>query len=291
MGVSPTHLPGYKKAEKASDGDIFKALANGEIKVVIVTGADPVSFAPDTEAVKKALSSAEFLIVTASYNNATADMADMVLPSTTFAEREGSYTNNEGRVQLVRAAVSPVGESKPEWDIFQRVGEALGRKEVFDKASDITAEIGQNVPGYGGVTASGLEWGDKYAEYPQGAGSGLEFDQKSQKISDDSEHPYLALIGNSLYHLGALSRHSKALNEIESKTWVEISPADAEKADIYDGDTITVSSKNGAIEAVARVSDRSPDGVLFLPKNYEDNPALRLVKDNGAVARVKVAKA
>ena len=71
MGISPTHLPGYAKAEKATDGDIFKALANGEVKVVIIAGADPVTFAPDTEAVTKALSSAEFLIVTASYNNAT----------------------------------------------------------------------------------------------------------------------------------------------------------------------------------------------------------------------------
>ena len=201
-------------------------------------------------------------------------MADVVFPSSTFAEREGSYTNNEGRVQLVRAAVSPVGESKPEWDIFQRVGQALGRKEVFDKASDITAEIGQNVPGYSGVTASELEWGAKFVEYPKGSDSDLAFDAKSQKVADDTEYPHLVLIGNSLYHLGSLSRQSKALNEIESKTWVEISPADAQKADIYDGDAVTVSSKNGEIEAVARVSDRSPDGVLFLPKNYEDNSGL-----------------
>lgn len=295
MGLSPTHLPGYVKAEKALDGDFFDALDKGEIKVVIVAGADPTVFAPDGRSVKDVLSKVDFLVVTASHMTETALMADVILPTTTAVEREGSFTNNEGRVSLIRKVVEPVGEAKPEWEIFSALGRTLGLKTGYGVASEVTAEISKTVPGYEDLTVSKIEWGDRFVAYP-GRDSGqkghaFSFDTTPTNLKVDKGYKYQALIGNSLYHIGTLSIQSDALNKIVSKTYVEISPADATAEDLHDGDLVSVESKQTSITAIVRVTDKSPAGVVFLPKNFEQNPALWLVSNKDPVTWVKITKA
>jgi formate dehydrogenase alpha subunit len=312
MGLSSGRLPGYLKADDANgaahyrpvwetdlkvfpaeDHDLFRALADGKIKGLIIAGADPVSFHPDTQFVREAIQEAAFTLVTSSFPTETTLLADVVLPAATAAERDGTFTNNEGRIQAVRAAIEPLGEAKAEWEMFAELGARFGLKNEFTSVGAVTAEIAKAVPGYDAATPEAVEAGEAMAVYA-GATDGVKaipFTAEPIKIPEAGSFPYLAHFGNSLYHLGTLTRKSVALNKIASRAYVEMGMEDAGKAGLADGDDVVVESKQGAINARLVVDDRSPAGSVFVAKNFENEPALRLVYRNDEVTKVKVTKA
>ncbi|MGK7346315.1 MAG: molybdopterin-dependent oxidoreductase [Candidatus Nitrospinota bacterium M3_3B_026] len=291
MGVAPSRLPGYEKggSQPAAGRDIFHDLAEGTLKALVVAGADPTVHYPDGEFIREAIQAAEFVAVTESFMTETAGLADVILPACVQPERDGTYTNNEGRPQLVRKAVEPKGESKPEWEIFQAMAQAAGMDISYASAAQITGEIAQKVPGYTDVA----EGGAGRVSYPgaRGKGRAFEFDPSPLQIKKDGAYPYLALIGNSLFHLDGLSRESEALNGIEPAAFVEINPEDAGAEGLKDGDAVTVESRQGSIKAVAAVTGKSPKGTVFMPKSFEDAPAYRLVYRGDAATFVRIKKA
>ncbi|MBF0169524.1 MAG: molybdopterin-dependent oxidoreductase [Nitrospinae bacterium] len=291
MGLSTSHRPGYAKAEGAADGaDLFRLMADGKVKALVVAGADPVVQHADGAYVAEAIKGNLFTLVTTSYRSETALLADVVLPSCTPPEREGSYTNNEGRVQAVRQALAPFGEAKADWEIFAALGARLGMKSAYGDAARITAEIAATVPGYEGLTGERIAQGDALVAYPKGEAKTVSFTTEPLKIPAVESFRYLAHFGNSLYHLGSLSRASATLNKIDGRTWVEINPDDAAKDGLDEGEDVTLESKQGSIRAVVRVSDRSPAGTVFIPKNFENEPALKLVYRSDDVTRIRIAK-
>lgn len=294
MGVTPGHLPGYVRADskKTQSGDVFTRILGGSVKAVIIAGADPVTTYPDTARVIRALESAEFVAVTTPFMTKTAKLANLVLPSATSVERDGTYTNNEGRAQLVRKALPPIGESRPDWMIFRDLGRMSGMELYYGNAWDILMEIGSKVPGYEGVSHGSLEEGGRIVAYPGRSGkkAGFEFDAKPLDAAP-ADHPLTAVVGNSLFHLGVFTTRCGVLTDVDSAAWVEIGAEDAKAVGIADGDTALVRSRAGEIKATARITKRSPKGVVSVMKNDENQPASRIVPADGGVVHVSVKKA
>ncbi len=312
MGISPTNFPGYLKVDDQSakahysgewngadlsgltvnKKDIFEDLSNGKIKALLLVGVDPTVHMADGQFIREAIQEAEYVVATDAYITEISILADVVLPTRTLVERDGTYTNNEGRPQLIRKAVEPVGESKPEWEIFRDIGARIGLDMSYKEARDVTDEIASAVPGYDGITHSKLHWDGALASY---AGSGEkagahEFSVKPLTAAPNGDFPLKAIIGNSLFHLDSLTRHSPALNSIEPRAYVEIGPEDAGSLGITNGEEVLVESKQGSIKAEARILDRSPEGTVFLPKNFENEPALRLSYRQDKATHVKISK-
>ncbi|MDH4184595.1 MAG: molybdopterin-dependent oxidoreductase [Nitrospinota bacterium] len=310
MGLSPANLPGYMKvAEKDSmahysarwgaalDGlkvnedDIFADLEAGKIKGLLVAGVDPSSHYPEGSAALAAMAKAEFLAVVESFETPVTRIAHVVLPAAVTVEKDGSYTNNEGRPQVFIKATTPMGQAKPEWEIFQELGTRLGMKGACRSAIEITGEIAAVVKGYEGLTAARLAEGEVFASYPSEAANAGAANGAKAVDGRNGDYPLLMLTGNSLFHLDALSHMSPALNSIEPRVFAEVSPEDAAGAGIADGAEVIVESASGTLQAIARVTRRSPRGVVFVPKGFESAPALALVKRGNGVAAIRLRNA
>ncbi|MBF0635021.1 MAG: molybdopterin-dependent oxidoreductase, partial [Nitrospinae bacterium] len=294
MGLAPGHLPGYAKAQgkAASGGDVFARILEGKVKAVVIAGADPASSNADTGRVAKALAAAQFVAVTTPFMTQTAKLANLVLPSATAVERDGTFTNNEGRVQLIRKALSPKGESRPDWVIFRDLGRMLGQEMHYGNAWDILFEIAGKVPGYQGLTHDALAKGGRLVSYPNRGGKtgGFEFDVKPLDAVG-GDYPVTAIVGNSLFHLGVFSVHCSPLKDADASGWVEIGAEDAGALGLANGDTAQVQSRTGAIKLKVKITKRSPKGVVFVMKNDENAPGMSLAPADGGAVFVKVKKA
>ena len=309
MGLSPTHLPGYLPAGDpgaaeryarawgravpvyASGEPLFTALERGEIKTLIVAGSDPVSALYGAEW-KGLIQNVEYLAAMAPFENETTKLAHVVAPTLSAVERPGMFTNNEGRVQLLRRAAPPLDGARAEWEIFQELGRRVGMP-MYAGPEKIAEEIARVVPGYEGLTHSKVTWGGSLVDYGSRAGGPreLSFSTAPMAWSADGAHPYLALPGNSLYHLGTLTPHAPALVEMDPRAWVEANPEDAAAQGLSDGDEVVVESRNGAIRAMLKTTGRSPRGVVFVMKNSSGAPAAHLLSQGEAAARVALRKA
>lgn len=294
MGLTPGHLPGYAKADAKTtgSGDVFARILDGRVKAVVIAGADPAFLGADTGRVAKALASAEFVAVTSPFMTQTARLANLVLPSSTSAERDGTYTNNEGRVQLTRKAVPQVGESKPDWVIFRDLNRRMGVETHYANAWDVLAEIGGNVPGYEGITHESLSNGGKLVSYPKRGGSagGFEFDVKAMDAVG-GDYPVTAIVGNSLFHLGVFSPRCAPLKDADRSAWVEVGAEDAASCGLANGDIAVIQSRTGSMKAKVKVTKRSPKGVVFVMKNDEGAPGMSLAPADGGAVCVRIKKA
>lgn len=310
MGVTPSNLPGYLKADsaegaahysskwgvelapaKASDGDIIKRIQSGAVKAVVLAGVDIITQYPGGASIKKALEGMELVVVTSQFVNETVLSANVVLPSASAVERDGTYTNNEGRVQLVRKAVEPAGRAKPEWEIFREIGARLGLAVKHKETRDVTDEIIASVPGYEGMTTLKLSEGEAVVSYPKdGKPAPFQFNAGPFNASA-AGFTHVVITGNSLYHLGSLSRHSKTLNEIESRATVEMGLSDAQALKLEDGEEALVESANGSIRAKVKITPRSKSGVVFVTKNFENAPAMSLLAQVGEPVMARIVKA
>jgi len=309
MGLSPTHLPGYLKADDPRSAEhynkkwgsdftqfsppgsnIFDGLSNGAIKALIVAGCDPITYYPDGQYVREAIQNAEFLVVTGSFPSETSVLANITLPTCQIAEMEGTYTNNEGRVQRIRKAIDRVGQSRPEWNIFSDIGERLGLNSC-QSSEQIAGEIADCVPGYQGLTHDNVSRGGQLVSYPvEGIAGNFEFSVKPVETGDGGSYPFIALIMNSLFHLGPATRRSAALNQLEPTAYIEINPEDAAQEGFSEGDKVVVESKQGSIMVSLKIKSRSLKGVVFIPVNFENAPAAHLIYRNDPVTRVKISK-
>ncbi|MHA1540389.1 MAG: formate dehydrogenase subunit alpha [Alphaproteobacteria bacterium] len=320
MGALPNFYTGYQKIEdpvarekfeKAWGVDhlpeknglplteVINAAADGKLKALYVMGENPVISDPDQKHVEEAMEKLDFIVVQDIFPNATAAYADVILPASSYAEKDGTFTSTERRVQRVRAAISPVTGSLPDWEILCRIAEKAGYNGMkYDSPSDIQDEICALTPSYGGITYDriddvGLCWpcptkdhagtpilhGEKFAR-GLGAFAPAEYTLSAER--PDAEYPFLLSTGRNYFHFhtGTMTRRSQLLEREERFPYVEISEEDAKDLGVRDRDWVTVSSRRGAVKAMARVGeDMIIKGVIFMPFHYEEGAANALTNN------------
>lgn len=275
-----------------------EACSTGEMKAMYIMGENPMGSSPDISEVEHGLKNLEFLVVQDLFLSETAALADVVLPVASFAEKDGTFTNTERRVQLVRAAVAPPGEAKPDWQVVCEVATAMGYPMSYPSSAAIMEEIASLVPSYAGIRHErldngGLQWpcpdtshpGTRflYAEsFPTPSGKGIfavvHQDGKEDDVADD-KYPLNLITGRLLehYHTGTMSRRSRGLDHMKPEGEVEIHPEDARRSGLTDGCRARIVTKHGTIEVKVRVTDRSLEGAIFYPFHFGEAPANRLV--------------
>ncbi len=268
--------------------EIMKAIGEGRIKALFVLGENPLLTDPDATLVREELSHLDLLVVQDIFLTETAELADVVLPGVSFAEKDGTFTNTERRVQRVRAAIKPLGDARPDWQILCDLASRLGYPISCDSPEEIMDEIASLTPSYGGIRygrleGRGLQWPCPDADHP-----GTPYLHKGRFVRGkgrfhitpyvpppelpDEEYPFLLTTGRMLYHYhGVLSRKSKGLSGMAPAPVIEISRADAKRLG-FDGEgaTVSVESRRGRIEARARAVDSLQEGLVFMNFHFKE---------------------
>jgi formate dehydrogenase alpha subunit len=287
-GVPPERLspkPGLTVTE------IMQAAHEGEVRAVVVLGENPMLSDPDLTHVERALRALELLVVQDIFLNETAALADVVLPGVSFAEKAGTYTNTERRVQLVRPALAAPGEARQDWDILQSLARGLGAAWSYDSPRQIFDEMAALTPSYAGMShprlgGAGLQWPCPTPDHPgtpilhvehftRGRGLFVGVDYRPPAEATDDEYPLILSTGRILFHWhgGTLSRRSPGLDEMAPEAEVEIHPRDAEAHAIEGGEMVRVRSRRGGVTARVKVTRRSPPGTVFMTFHYAEAAA------------------
>jgi len=271
--------------------EILNAAYDGKIKGIFVMAENPAMSDPDLNHARKALKKTEFLVVSDVFMTETAELADVVLPGVTIAEKNGTLTNTERRVQRIRKAIEPVGEAKPEWQIISELAQKMGYDMHYNDPSEIMEEIAKLTPIYGGMFYNrldngGLQWpcldanhpGTKYlhkGKFSRGKGkfSAVEFKEAAEL--PDEEFPFIFTTGRVLYHFhtGTISRRSQGLDKIYPEALVEMNPEDVNRLQVKDGEKVEVSSRRGKITARVRATEKSGQGVVFMSFHFHEAAA------------------
>jgi formate dehydrogenase alpha subunit len=279
--------------------EIMNAAHHGDIKGLYIMGENPMISDPDLSHAEESLKKLDFLVVQDIFLTETARLADVVLPSASFAEKEGTFTNTERRVQRVRKAVGSPGEALPDWEIIARIATRMGYPMAYGNAREIWEEIRKVTPSYAGISykrieREGLQWPCPNTEHPgtrflhkerftrgRGLFSAIEYLPPAEL--PDEAYPMILSTGRVLYHYhtGTMTRVSKGLSERYSESLVEINPEDASRLGIDDGRTVRLTSRRGSVRAKAKVTGRSPVGTVFMNFHFREaavnlltNPAL-----------------
>ncbi|PTV99588.1 NAD-dependent formate dehydrogenase catalytic subunit [Halanaerobium saccharolyticum] len=273
--------------------EIFKQ-AGEDIRGLYIIGENPVISDPDQRHIEEALDSLDFLVVEDIFLTETAQFADVVLPAACFAEKEGSFTNTERRIQKVNKAIGPPGEARADWKIISEISTRMGYQMNYDSPADIMAEIAEVTPIYGGIYADrlgdqGLQWpckdredpGTKFlhqGEFARGKGKFHPVTYIPPAEEVDDEYDYIMMTGRMLYHFhtGTMTRNSEPIDKHEPDAYLEINKKDAKKLRIKEGDRVRVTSRRGEVETNVRIGDRVQPGQIFMPFHYAESPANRL---------------
>ena len=289
-GVDLPDRPGLTVTE------VFDAIATGEVRGLYIVGENPMLSDPDQRHVEQALKDLDFLVVQDLFLSETAEYADVVLPAASFAEKDGTFTNTERKVQRVRSAVAAPGEARSDWEIVADLAHRLGAREGWDysHAGDIMEEIASVTPSYAGITLArldegGLCWPCPDASHPgtpilhvgsftRGKGKFFPISYQAPAEEPNEDFPFTLTTGRMLehYHTGTLTRRSDGLNELVPMGSAEVNPLDAGRLGVIDGATITVETRRGAIGIPAEVTDRIRPGTVFIPFHFWEAPANRL---------------
>ncbi len=279
--------------------DMWDAILEGHIRAMWVVGENPLLSEPDSKKAEKALRALDLLIVQDPFPTGTADLAHVVLPATTFAEKDGTFTNTERRIQLVRKALEPVAGSRTDLEIVCEVAKRMGAAGFdFESASDVMDEIAQVAPIYGGVSharvaasAEGLQWPCPTADhpgtstlhtdgFPRPGGRAAFAPLVHHPVAEacDHDYPLVLVTGRTLaqFHTGSMTRRVSGLNEMRGEEQVEIHPVDARGLGIEDRDVVRVTSRRGTLTVRAHVTDRSPQGSVFMTFHFSETPVNRL---------------
>jgi formate dehydrogenase alpha subunit len=271
-------------------GEMLDTANEGRIQALYIVGADPALDMANIQQVRQALKRLEFLVVQDIFLTQTARLADLVLPAASFAEKDGTFTNIERRVQLVRQAIEPIGDSRPDWQIACRIAQKMGATGFdFEHPSQIMDEVASLLPSYGGISHQRLE--DGGIQYPcpsknrpgtprlhtktfiRGKGRFTPLVYRPPAEEPDDEYPLMLTIERSLYHQGNMSRKVKGLNTLRPEELVEINPLDAANLGVADGESVRVISRRGVVKVKAKITEASPPGVVCMSSNFAERPA------------------
>jgi len=274
---------GAKLSMKPGMTESDMVITKGNIKGLYVVGGNPMRSGPNLNNIKEVMKDMDFIVVQDMFLTETAKIADVVLPACSFAEKDGTFTNTARLIQRVRKAVNPVGESKPDWEILCELGSKMGYKWNYASPKEIMDEIASLTPPYGGVSydrleEGGIRWPCPNSDHPgtpylwkekfnTASGKGVFFpaDYNPPAEMPDEEYPLILSTVKELCHLhtGSYTRYSKALTELSPDDLLGMSPSDAEKLGITDGDEVKVSSRRGEIMIGVKISDNIPNGAVF----------------------------
>jgi formate dehydrogenase alpha subunit len=308
MGALPNVYPGYQvvtdpankaKFEKAWGAelsqdvgytipDMMDRLIDKSVKAMFIVGENSVMSDPDTHHITRALSSAEFLVVEDIFLTETAAMADVVLPAACWAEKEGTFTNSERKVQRVRKAVEPPGEAKPDWEILSEIGKRLGLATDYASSEEVFNEMASLTPSYGGISydridARELQWpcpsrdheGTRFlhqGKFTRGLGFFTPIDYRPSEELPDEEYPFTLTTGRRYahYHTRTMTGRCPSLDKEFPKPMAQINYVDAERLGLIEGDRIKVISRRGEVETFVRPGDIVPEGAIFMDFHFAE---------------------
>jgi formate dehydrogenase alpha subunit len=312
MGALPGDYPGYQKVvnpeaqakfEKAwgvklsnKPGlmipDMMDAAVEGKLKAMYILGEDPVLTDPDAHHIRKALEKMDFVVVQELFMSETAKLADVILPGASFAEKDGTFSSSERRVQRVRKAIEPVGNSRPDWWIICEVSKRMGYPMEYAHPEQIFNEMASLTPSYGGINYeriehTGLQWPCPTLDHPgtpvlhtkaftrgKGLFKGIEHTPPAEM--PDEEYPYLLSTGRILYHYNVTTRYSSALDAHRPEEAAWLHPADAATLSVRTGDKVRVTSRRGSVVTKVDVTDKVMSGMIWMSFHYRETPTNEL---------------
>ncbi len=311
MGALPNVYPGYQAVNLFDNQQKFESawgaklsekigltvpemltgLSDGSVKALYVMGENPMQSDPDTHHVEKALKKAELLIVQDIFLTPTAELAHVVLPGASYAEKEGTFSNTERRVLRVRKAIEPVGDSRADWEIIQEISNRFGYAMNYESPEAIMEEIASVTPSYGGISydrleGDGLQWpcpdrnhpGTKFLHkdvFARGKGLFHAIEYKPPDEVVDDAYPFWLTTGRvyAHYHTATMTRNSPTLDAEVREGFLELNPGDAENLGIAEGDEINVTSRRGTVTLKTDVTDRVGKGLVFMAFHFLESNA------------------
>jgi len=324
MGALPNVYPGYQnvinqesrlKFENAwgvtlpdqaglTVTEMIPGCEDGRIKALYILAEDPIMSDPDTGHVRQSLEKCDFVVLQEIFPTETSVYADILLPGVSFAEKTGTFTNTERRVQMCQKAIEPIGESRPDWQIIVDIAKrtiAFGGDVIqpapqsgweYNNTSEIMSEISKVTPSYSGVSHARLEAGEclqwpvkgpdhlgtpvlHIGQFTRGKGKFIAINHIPPAELPDEEYPVLLSTGRVLYHWhgGEMTRRAKGLMGVYDQALVEINPEDAASWKIRDGAFVRVTSRRGEIEAEAWITDRVPSGMVYANFHFPETSA------------------
>ena len=279
------------------------AILQDKVKALYVMGENPMVSDPNTSHLEKALLKCPFLVVQDIFLTETAQLADVVLPGVSYAEKDGTFTSTERRVERIRKAVEPIGNAKPDWKILCEIADHCGYKFDYASPKEVMDEMAQLAPIYGGITYDrkemeggfGLQWPCPTKDHPgtaflhkdgnftrgKGLFFGIEYKPPAETGLDNKDYPLTLTTGRSYFHwhTRTLTSRTSTLEREVPENYIEIHPEDAKKYKVRKGSMIKVSSLRGSIEVRALVSDIVKPGTVFMPFHFAISAANRLTND------------
>jgi len=326
-GAMPWHYPGYQRVDDEASGrkfeqawniepgglnrrlgltttEIMSAIAPGGVRALHIMGENPMMSEPNLNHTRHMMEQLEFLSVQDLFINETGAYADVFLPVASWAEKEGTFTNTDRRVQRVRKALEPRGQARADWqiicDLAERIEKKLGRSRsafwAYQSPDEVLEEMGRIVPEYAGVKYRRIEkqgiqtpvWDDNHPgtpflfpeTFPRGRGKFYDLEYIPSVEMPDEEYPFILTTGRLLehWHGGTLTRHSK-LDDLYPQARIEINPADGARLKIEDGQIVRISSRRGTVVLRAWVTQRTTVGVVFIPMHFAEAAANLLTID------------
>jgi predicted molibdopterin-dependent oxidoreductase YjgC len=288
--------------------EMMPGILDGRTHSLYILGEDPVMSDPDTKHIRHCLEQIDFLLLQEIFPSETSVYADVLLPGVTFAEKTGTFTNTERRVQMVRQAIPTQGDARNDWWIISQIAKRIlaGTSERvrpdapysgwhYADQSAIMSEINAVTPSYGGITHARLEAGERLQwpcptldhpgtpilhskQFTRGKGKFTLIDHVSPAERPDDDYPILLSTGRVLYHWhgGQMSRRAKGLMEVYGEALIEMNPNDAEKLGLNEKSFVRVTSRRGAIEAQAWITDRVPPGMVYANFHFPNASANEL---------------
>ena len=288
--------------------EMIPQAGEGKVKALYILAEDPVMSDPDTAHIRHCLQTCDFIVLQEIFPSETYPYADVLLPGVSFAEKTGTFTNTERRVQLVRKAIEPQGEARPDWLITVELAKRIlagGGREIdasapyagweYADTSAVMDEINALTPSYAGVTherldnGERLQWPVKDKQHPgtpilhigqftRGKGKFAPIAHVPPAEMPDDEYPVLLSTGRVIYHWhgGQMTRRAKGLMEVYGNALIEVNPDDAQKLGLNGNKRVRVTSRRGSIEAEAWVTDRVPPGMIFANFHFPESPVNEL---------------
>ncbi len=291
MGSLFEFLPGYQKVddEKArrkfeeiweraipekpgfTYQEMFDKIQEGKIKALYVFGEDPFISLPNLERLRNGLHQLEFLVVQDLFMTHVGSYAQVILPGVSFAEKDGTFTNMERRVQRVRKAISPVGDARPDWKILCDLSTKMGYSMNYESPAEIMEEIASLVPFYAGVSYSNLE--KNGIQWSSSNGWKRRFfpvEYKGPAEQPDEKYPLWIIPRGFHYHygIGTTTKRAMGLAKVFPDSCIEVCAEDATKAGLEEGGKVKVVSPRGEVETICRISRAVPKGVAYFATTF-----------------------
>ncbi len=326
-GAMPWHYPGYQVVDSEENArrwetawniepggldrnrgltttEIMSAVGPGVVRSLYIMGENPMMSEPNLNHTRKKMEQLEFLVAQDLFITESGAFADVFLPAASWAEKDGTFTNTDRRVQRVRRAITPLGQARADWqiicDLAKRLEKKLNRPASaywdYQHPSEILQEMGRFVPEYRGIKYARIEqeglqapvWDDDHPgtpflfseSFPRGRGKFHPLSYVPNSEMPDEEYPLILSTGRVLehWHGGSLTRHSW-MDDLFPEALVDIHPADAARLGIENGNAVRVTSRRGSIVLRAKVTEKTNIGVVFIPFHFREAAANLLTTD------------